>query len=55
MKIGGISTKGFKSTLTIIKELYFSCEQNRLYTNYLFLVLKYPLKLFEFSFLKRIR
>jgi glycosyltransferase involved in cell wall biosynthesis len=55
MKIGGISTKGFKSTLTIIKELYFSCKQNRLYTNYLFLVLKYPLKLFEFSFLKRIR
>ncbi|MFL0298751.1 glycosyltransferase family 2 protein [Aquirufa novilacunae] len=49
MKIGGISTKGFKSTLTIIKEIHFSCKCNRLYTNYFFLVLKYPFKIFEFS------
>ena len=55
MKIGGISTKGLKSTITIIKEIYFSCKLNGIYTNYFFLVLKYPFKLFEFSFIKFLR
>jgi glycosyltransferase involved in cell wall biosynthesis len=53
MKIGGISTKDFKSTLTIIKEIYFSCKKNGIYTNYFFLILKYPFKLFEFSFFNK--
>jgi len=55
MKIGGISTKGFNSTLTIIKEIYFSCKINGLYTNYLFLILKYPFKILQFSFFKILR
>jgi len=48
MRIGGISTRGFKSNLKIIKEIKISCKLNGVYTNYLYLSLKYPIKILEY-------
>jgi glycosyltransferase involved in cell wall biosynthesis len=48
MKTGGVSTRGISSTLTIIKEIKKSCDLNKIQTNYFFLLIKYPFKIFEF-------
>lgn len=55
MKIGGISTLGIKSNLVILKEIYISCKLNNINTNYFFLLLKYPIKLFQFNYLKLLK
>jgi glycosyltransferase involved in cell wall biosynthesis len=48
MNLGGVSTKGIKSTLLLNKEVKKACEQNGLNTNYLKLFSKYFLKISEF-------
>lgn len=48
MQIGGISTSGLKSTIKLNKEIYSSCINNKIYTNYLMLLSKYPSKVLEF-------
>lgn len=48
MKLGGVSTNGFSSFVTINKEIYQVCKLNGLKTNYLMLLSKYFVKIFEF-------
>ena len=48
MKLGGVSTKGFSSFLIINKEIYQVCKLNGIKTNYLKLLSKYFIKIFEF-------
>jgi glycosyltransferase involved in cell wall biosynthesis len=48
MKLGGVSTKGFSSFITINKEIYQVCKLNGLKTNYFKLLSKYFVKIFEF-------
>jgi len=48
MKLGGASTSGFSSLLTINKEIYRACNLNGIKTNYLKLYSKYFLKIFEY-------
>ena len=45
MREGGISTSGVKSKIKITNEILKSCNNNRLYTNKLFLSLRYFFKL----------
>jgi glycosyltransferase involved in cell wall biosynthesis len=47
MKIGGLSTKNFKSKVTITKEILYSFKKNKLHTNYLFLNLRFLIKYLE--------
>jgi glycosyltransferase involved in cell wall biosynthesis len=44
MKLGGLSTKGFKSKLIIINEIMNACKSNSIKTNFIFLYLKYFIK-----------
>ena len=48
MQMGGISTKGFISTLLILKENMRACKKNGIPTNYLRLLSRYPAKLLEY-------
>lgn len=48
MKMGGASTRGLSSLLTINKEIYRACSLNGIYTNYFKLYSRYLLKIFEF-------
>ena len=48
MKLGGASTSGFASLLTINKEIYRACNLNGIKTNYIKLYSKYFLKIFEY-------
>jgi glycosyltransferase involved in cell wall biosynthesis len=50
MRLGGISTSGIKSIITINKEILHSCLSNNIQTNYIYIYLKYFKKLFEFKF-----
>lgn len=47
MQMGGISTSGIRSTLLLLKENMRACRQNGVATNYIFLLSRYPAKLFE--------
>jgi len=51
MRMGGISTKSWRSNLIINKEIRKACIDNGLYTNYFFLTLKYFVKIFEFKWI----
>jgi len=48
MRTGGISTKGFKSSLLLNKEIVTACQSNGIYTNLLFVLSKIPFKIMEF-------
>ena len=48
MSIGGISTKGIRSTFIINREIKYACKLNSLRTNYFRLYLRYFKKLFEY-------
>jgi glycosyltransferase involved in cell wall biosynthesis len=48
MRIGGTSTKGLKSALTINKEVLRACRENGIRSNYLKILSKYPAKVLEF-------
>ena len=48
MQLGGLSTSGFKSTLTLNKEVKRSLVENGIYTNYLMILSKYPRKILGF-------
>ena len=48
MQSGGISTAGLKSTQLLLRENLRACRENGIYTNYLFLLSRYPRKLLEY-------
>lgn len=48
MRMGGISTRGWRSTLTLNREILRACRENGISTNYLKILSKYPAKLLEF-------
>jgi glycosyltransferase involved in cell wall biosynthesis len=48
MNLGGVSTKSFKSTFLLNREVKRACEQNGLKTNFLKLYSKYFFKILEF-------
>ncbi|MFV0468375.1 MAG: glycosyltransferase family 2 protein [Dysgonomonas sp.] len=48
MRMGGKSTSGLKSNITLNKEIVTACKENDLYTNSLILSLKYFVKIWEF-------
>ena len=50
MRMGGLSTQGFKSVLTLNKEIARACRENDLYSNFLMIYSKYFFKPFEFLF-----
>jgi glycosyltransferase involved in cell wall biosynthesis len=45
MRLGGISTRNFKNTLLLNKEIIRACRENGMYTNTLMVYSKYPKKL----------
>jgi len=48
MRIGGISTSGWRNTLLLNKEVLRACRENGIDTNVLKIFSKYPAKLLEF-------
>ena len=48
MRMGGKSTRGLKSLLTLNKEIARACKENGLYSNYPMIYSKYLFKPFEF-------
>lgn len=50
MRMGGLSTRGFQSLITLNKEIYRACRENGVYTNYAMIYSKYFFKPFEFIF-----
>jgi glycosyltransferase involved in cell wall biosynthesis len=48
MRMGGASTQGWRSTLTINREVLRACRENGISTNYLKILSKYPAKALEF-------
>lgn len=53
MRMGGISTKGWRSTITLNREVLRACRENGIRTNYLKILSKYPAKALEFLFSSR--
>ena len=51
MRIGGVSTGGWRNTIRLNKEVLRACRENGISSNWIKLLSKYPAKLFEF-FLK---
>lgn len=47
MRVGGVSTRGLKASIKLNREIIRACKENNLYSNFLFLLLKIPLRLFE--------
>ncbi len=47
MRAGGVSTRGLKASIKLNREIIRACKENDLYSNFLFLFLKIPLRLFE--------
>lgn len=47
MRTGGISTRGWRSTLVLNREIMRACRENGIATNYLKIYSKYPAKLLE--------
>ena len=50
MSLGGISTKNIISNFILNREIYKSCKENNIYTNYFFIYSKYLWKIFQFKF-----
>lgn len=48
MRTGGVSTKGFRSTLVLNREVLRACRENGISSNYLKVLSKYPAKALEF-------
>jgi glycosyltransferase involved in cell wall biosynthesis len=48
MRTGGLSTRGWRSTLTINQESLRACRENGISSNYLKILSKYPAKALEF-------
>ncbi len=48
MSMGGKSTKSIKSNLISNKEILRSFKQNNIYSNFLFILLRFPIKLIQF-------
>jgi glycosyltransferase involved in cell wall biosynthesis len=48
MQMGGVSTKGISATIRLNQEIIRACRENGVTTNYLKILVKYPLKLLEF-------
>jgi glycosyltransferase involved in cell wall biosynthesis len=48
MRMGGVSTRGWRSTLTLNREVLRACRANGISTNYLKILSKYPVKALEF-------
>jgi glycosyltransferase involved in cell wall biosynthesis len=53
MRMGGISTRGWKSTLLLNREFMRACRENGIGTNYFKLLSRYPAKVLEFLPLAR--
>ena len=47
MRVGGLSTSGFKSNYLLNSEIVKACKRNGIYTNLFFVLLKIPFKLLE--------
>jgi glycosyltransferase involved in cell wall biosynthesis len=47
MPTGGLSNRGWRSKLTITREMYKACTMNHVRTNFVKLCLRFPLKLLE--------
>jgi glycosyltransferase involved in cell wall biosynthesis len=47
MRSGGVSSNGLMSRITLNREIVRACMENGLYTNFLLLALKLPIRLFE--------
>lgn len=47
MSVGGVSNSGLASKILLNKEVLRSCRKNGINTNWLFLVMKYPLKIWD--------
>ena len=48
MRLGGVSTGGLRSTLTLNREVLRACRENGIATNYFKILSKYPAKALEF-------
>lgn len=48
MRLGGVSTRGWRSTLTLNREVLRACRENGIATNYFKILSKYPAKVLEF-------
>jgi len=48
MRLGGVSTRGWRSTLTLNREVLRACRENRIATNFLKILCRYPAKALEF-------
>jgi glycosyltransferase involved in cell wall biosynthesis len=48
MRLGGVSTRGWRSTLTLNREVLRACRENGIATNYFKILSKYPAKALEF-------
>jgi glycosyltransferase involved in cell wall biosynthesis len=48
MRLGGSSTKGWRSTITLNQEVLRACRENGIPSNYLKILSKYPAKALEF-------
>jgi hypothetical protein len=46
--MGGVSTNGIGATIRLNQEIIRACRENGVATNYLKILVKYPLKLLEF-------
>jgi hypothetical protein len=49
MRTGGVSTGGWRNTITLNREVLRACRENGIPTNLLKILSKYPAKLLEFS------
>lgn len=48
MRTGGVSNQNFNSRVVLNQEIVRACKENNISTNMFFLVLKYPIKIFEY-------
>lgn len=48
MQMGGVSTSGWRATLQLNREMMRACRANNIATNWLKMLLRYPLKALEF-------
>lgn len=48
MRMGGVSTRGWRTTLTLNREVLRACRENGISSNYLKILSKYPAKALEF-------
>jgi glycosyltransferase involved in cell wall biosynthesis len=53
MRMGGVSTRGWRSTLALNREFMRACRENGIATNYFKLLSRYPAKVLEFLPLTR--